>query len=224
VESALIDFVINLLAALVGALGTYVTVRLKRQVRQRALDRAVRLFFGFPGRVVIVHSAVRDETPEGHFYSYPATDTRAAQTLAKLFESIGLRTERDFIIHPDRSDRQLSIGELSRCNIVLLCGPARNGIFAMFAAVLPMRYSMEVGDDGRNVLVDRLLEQRLRSSRQLSVHSGLLHDYGLVASLPSPYNPSRRLVILAGIHRRRYGWRGGVRRRPEQPPGGQRPS
>ena len=39
------------------------------------------------------------------------------------------------------------------------------------------------------------------ASRELSQPTGGGDfDYGLIASLPSPFNPSRRLIILAGIH------------------------
>ncbi|BCB91032.1 hypothetical protein Psuf_083450 [Phytohabitans suffuscus] len=114
---------------------------------------------------------------------------------------MGLREGQDFTIHPDRPDRQLPLDELSGLNVILLCGPARNAIFDKVAAILPMRYSMTVGNDGRNVLMDRRREQRMLSSRQAGDSAmGPAHDWGLVASLPSPFNLGKRLVVLAGVH------------------------
>src|SRR5688572_7715042 len=84
VALALSDIINNLVAALLGAAAMYVAVRLRQTVRQQALDRAVRLFFGLPGHSIIIHSAILDKSEGLPTYSYPATDTRAARTLAKL--------------------------------------------------------------------------------------------------------------------------------------------
>jgi hypothetical protein len=201
--SALTNIIYNLVAALLGAAATYLGVRVKQTVRQQALDRTVRLFFGLPGHVVIIHSAIADRSDGNGVvsYSYPATDTRAARTLTTLFESVGLREGRDFTIRPDRPDRALPVDKLSDLNIVLLCGPARNGVFEKVAATLPMRYSMTVTNDRKNKLVDQRREQELRSSREINADpNGPAYDCALVASLPNPNNHSKRIVILAGIH------------------------
>lgn len=197
----MIDMITNLVAALLGGIATYLAVRLKNKARQRALDRAVRRFFGFPGKVVIVHSAILDTSEGVSSYSYPATDTRAARTLTRLFESAGLREGRDFTVHADRADRSLPEDKLSEMNLILLCGPARNSVFDKLSAILSMRYSMAVGTDGKNVLKDGDREETLRSSREKDdTPNGPGYDWGLIASLPRLNNPSKRIVILAGIH------------------------
>jgi hypothetical protein len=55
--------------------------------------------------------------------------------------------------------------------------------------------------DGSNILTDTLTGTRLSSSRQLRGSVGPIgHDFAVIASLPNPRNPARRIVILAGIH------------------------
>jgi hypothetical protein len=200
VEAELHEVANNLVAALVGAVVMYLSVQIRQKIHQHAFGRAVRLFFGTPGKIIIIHSAILDTSDGPPSYNYPATDARAARTLVALFKSVGLREGVDFTVHPDRSDRQLPLDKLWDFNIVLLCGPARNTIFAKVAELLPMRYAMTVGSDGGNALVDRSRRQQLQSSRQRNKPTASPYDYGLVASLPNPNNPSRRLVILAGIH------------------------
>lgn len=119
-----------------------------------------------------------------------------------LFESAGLREGQDLTVYPYRPDRGLLPVNLSETNIVLLCGPARNNAYEKITAgAQPMRYSRTVGSDEKNVLKDGHRNQQLLASREsLDASSGSAYDYGLVASLPSPYNSSKRLVILAGIH------------------------
>src|SRR6202035_4294334 len=55
---------------------------------------------------------------------------------------------------------------------------------------------------GSNVLRDTLRGgQPLLASRELPLPASEGDfDYGLLASLPNPYNQSRRVVLLAGIH------------------------
>ncbi len=207
--SALTNIAYNLVAALLGAVATYLVVRMKQKIRQHAMGREVRLFFGFSGPVVVIHSAIPDASDNDISatkvvtYSYPATDTRAARVLTTLFESVGLREGTDFTIHPDRPDRVLpKKDKLSDLNIVLLCGPARNSVFEKVATTLPMRYSMTTVIDENNVrknkLTDQLREENMTSSRERP--NGTVYDYALVASIPNPDNHSKRIVILAGIH------------------------
>lgn len=199
--SALMDIADNLAAAVIGALAMYLAVWAKQRVRQRAVDRAVRRFFGFPGPTIVVHSAIVKKADGIKLYSYPATDIRAARTLSRFLESVGLREGTHFTIHPDRSEQGLPVDQLSKLNVVLLCGPARNEIFAKVAEVLTMRYWMTLDDEGRNLLRDHRREEWVKSSRDKGGdENGKAYDFGLIASLPNPYNSSRRLVILAGIH------------------------
>ncbi len=195
--SDLKDLVINLLAALIGAALGYAAGHIRRKLKERSLDKAVRRFFGLPGRVLIVHSAVFDAPQDA--WNYPATDTKAARRLARLFESVGLREGVNFTIAPDRNIRD---GDFWKQNLVLLCGPVRNEIFKRVSPLQSaLRYTMFASADGaRNVLTDLRREQQLCSSRETGgeVNSG--YDWGLVSSFVNPRDPSYRIVLLAGIH------------------------
>ena len=194
------DVLIGLASSLLTFLCTVAGVWARRKIREKATHRAVREFFGLPGAILVVHSAIFDADEQA--FNYPATDTRAARALAQLFESVGLREGVDFTVHPDR---RVPLDDSTwSCNLVLLCGPARNAVLAEIGPALSMRYTMTaetVGGRCRNVLTDHRRNERLRSSREGRTDippSG--YDWGLVASLPNPRNPARRVVILAGIH------------------------
>ncbi len=197
-NSAPRDIAIALIAALIGAAASQLWSYVQHKVREKSLNRSVRAFFGPPGKILVVHSAVFDAPEQA--YNYPATDTRAARALAKLFESVGLREGPDFAILPDRSVR--IDDALWANNLVLLCGPARNKVFEHVAPLCAAaRYSMTVTQDRRNVLTDNKRRQQLRSSREVGAedpNSGF--DFGLISSLPSPQGAAKRVVLLAGIH------------------------
>jgi hypothetical protein len=191
---------INLVSMGIGAALGYGARYVREKSRERVLRGAVRDFFGTPpGHIMVIHSAIFDVEDEA--YNYPATDTRAARALAKLFESLHLREGVDFSIRPDR---EVTVDEnLWKNNLVLVCGPARNSVLKQLLPTLPtMRYIMTVDVDGRsNILKDNRREVRLFSSRELQRGGGEGEfDCGLVASLPNSHNLSRKVVLLAGIH------------------------
>jgi hypothetical protein len=196
VEFPLVDILVNLGCTAFGAGAGAGVVRARRWLRERARDAAVKEFFGLPGKVIIVHSAVFD--PPEQAWNYPATDTKAARALATVLESSGMREGVDFSVMPDR---RVTIDDaLWRNNLVLLCGPARNAVLEHLAPALSMRYTMSVDDAGRNVLTDRDRDSRMLSSREAGSSNSGHYDFGLIASLPSPRQPQRRVVLLAGIH------------------------
>ncbi|GIF48952.1 hypothetical protein DFJ67_2656 [Asanoa ferruginea] len=185
-------------SAVCGAAATVGAVGLRRWFRKRARVAAVKEFFGLPGKVLIVHSAVFD--PPEQAWNYPATDTKAARALATILEASGMREGVDFSVLPDR--RVDIDDELWRNNLVLLCGPARNAVLAHLTPSLSMsmRYTMTVDDEQENVLTDHERETRMLSSREAGAGTIGNYDYGLIASLPNPRQPQRRVVLLAGIH------------------------
>jgi hypothetical protein len=207
-ESTVYQVLLNLVAAAIGWLASITFNALKRQrIRNRRL-RAFCDFFGSSGHLLVIHSAVLDAPTSNAVgvpmdypvYNYPATDIRATRLLARLFESVGLKEGIGFTVLPDI--RVKADGALWNSDIVLLCGPARNHVFRDLCPVIQMRYIMEVDAQGSNVLRDTLRgRQQLLASRELpQPTSEGDFDYGLLASLPNPYNQSRRVVILAGIH------------------------
>ena len=199
---------LNLVAAAIGWLASVAFNALKRQrIRSRQM-RAFCDFFGSSRHLVVIHSAVLDDpspnsaglSVDHPVYNYPATDIRATRLLGQLFESVGLKEGKDFAILPDI--RVKADASLWESDIVLLCGPARNHVFRSLCPVIRMRYTMEVDAVGSNVLRDTLRGgQQLLASRELPLPASEGDfDYGLLASLPNPYNQSRRVVLLAGIH------------------------
>jgi hypothetical protein len=206
--STLSQLSLNLLAAAIGWLAAITFAALRRQWRQGLRVRAFRAFFGTSGQLLVIHSAVLDElspdnNPSGgehSVYNYPATDIRACRFLVRLFESVGLKEGADFNILPDikvKTDRTLWDKDL-----VLLCGPARNHVMRGLSSAIRMRYTMEVDQNGHNILKDTHRPgPPMLASRELTqpTDDGDF-DYGLIASLPNPNNYNRKLVILAGIH------------------------
>jgi hypothetical protein len=191
---------INLISAALGALLVVAYRQLRERNRRRGFSRAMSEFFGpFEHKFTIVHSAIFDA--EDRAFNYPATDTRAARALTKLFESLGLREGVDFNVCPDRqAEKQPDLWDR---NLVLLCGPARNNILRATLPRLEMRYRMDVAPDTRrNILTDTVANVQLKSSRELApeTESTSGYDFGLVASAPSSHNAARRIVVLAGIH------------------------
>ncbi|WP_157978288.1 MULTISPECIES: hypothetical protein [Nocardia] len=191
------DVLANLVAASVGIILANAAGWFTRQRNERKLGKSFREFFGSAGPYMIVHSAIFDAPEQA--YNYPATDTHAARALATLFESLGLKEGAEFSIHPDR--RVSSNDDLWNNNLVLVCGPARNSVLRQISERIEMRYSITAENDD-NILVDSFRNPgRLRSSREAppgEVNGNF--DYGLIASISSPRNPARKLVILAGIH------------------------
>ena len=207
-NSAVYSVSLNLLSAVIGWLAAVGFAALRRQRRRTRRVRAFRDFFGTSGHLLVIHSAVLDElstdndaSAVGHsVYNYPATDIRATRFLARLFESVGLKEGVDFSILPDIKVKNYQ--DLWGKDLVLLCGPARNGVMRDLSSAIRMRYMMEVGENGSNVLRDMHRGgQQMLASRELTrpTNDGNF-DYGLLASLPNPNNHSRRLVILAGVH------------------------
>jgi hypothetical protein len=207
-NSTVYSLSLNLLAAVIGWLAAVGFAALRRLWQRRRRVRAFRDFFGTSGHLLVIHSAVLDELSADNYisgagnsvYNYPATDIRATRFLVRLFESVGLEEGADFNISPDirvKTDHTLWDNDL-----VLLCGPARNRVLRDLTPAIRMRYAMEVGQSGSNILRDMLRGgQQMLASRELPqpTDDGDF-DYGLVASLPNPNNHSRQLVILAGIH------------------------
>lgn len=207
-ESTAYQVLINLVAAAIGWLASIACAALKRQWIRSRRRNAFSDFFGSSDHLLVIHSAVLDEPTSNSagvpvdypVYNYPATDIRATRFLARLFESVGLKEGDGFTILPDI--RVKIDGSLWDNDIVLLCGPARNHVFRALGPDIRARYIMEVDANGSNVLKDTLRSgQQLFASRELpQPTSEGDFDYGLLASLPNPRNPSRRVVILAGIH------------------------
>lgn len=194
-----------------AAVAWLVSIGFNKFKQKRAHSRRFRAFcdfFGSSDHLLVIHSAVLDGPTANAVgvpvdypvYNYPATDIRATRLLVGLFESVGLKEGNGFTILPDI--RVKTDNALWDSDIVLLCGPARNHVFRDLCPVIRMRYTMEVDTGGFNVLRDTLRGgQQLLASRELpQPTSEGDFDYGLLASLPNPHNPSRRVVILAGIH------------------------
>ncbi|MFH9554165.1 hypothetical protein ACIBAH_30880 [Streptomyces sp. NPDC051445] len=199
------DLSINLLATGLGAAMAHSAQRARAKIRKQATRKRIGEFFGRAGeKILVVHSSIYDE-PE-RAYNYPATDTRSARILAQFFEESNLREGVDFTIVPDRGVVSESL--LRENNVVALCGPARNSCYRRLVSTpSSMRYDMAENPNpgGRgNLLRDNLRNTRIYSSRQEAAERGVAEDshfdYGLVASLPNLRNPSKRLVLLAGIH------------------------
>lgn len=207
-ESTVYQVLLNLVAAAIGWLASIAFNALKRQRTRSRRFRSFCDIFGSSGHLLVIHSAVLDKPsanvvgmPAGYqVYNYPATDIRATRLLVRLFESVGLKEGNGFTILPDI--RVKVDNTLWDSDIVLLCGPARNHVFRNLCPVIKMRYAMEVDSQESNILRDTLRGgQQLLASRELSQPTSEGDfDYGLLASLPNPYNQSRRVVILAGIH------------------------
>jgi hypothetical protein len=208
VESTVYQVLLNLVAAAIGWAASIAFAAIKRQWIRSRRRNAFCDFFGSSGHLLVIHSAVLDgpssnstDAPVDYpVYNYPATDIKATRLLVRLFESVGLSEGCKFTILPDI--RVKIDDSLWNNDIVLLCGPARNHVFRELCPVIRMRYTMEIDSHGSNVLRDTIRGgQPLLASRELPqpVSDGDF-DYGLLASLPNPYNQSRRLVILAGIH------------------------
>jgi hypothetical protein len=208
VESTVYQVLLDLVAAAIGWMASVAFAAIKRQWIHSRRRNAFCDFFGSSGHLVVIHSAVLDEPSSNSagvsagypVYNYPATDIRATRLLVRLFESVGLKEGNGFTILPDI--RVKIDDSLWDNDIVLLCGPARNHVFRELCPVIKMRYTMEVDVHGANVLRDTLRGgQQLLASRELTQPTSEGDfDYGLLASLPNPYNQSRRLVVLAGIH------------------------
>jgi hypothetical protein len=204
-SSAVYAVSLNLVAAVIGWLAAVGFAALRQRWRRGRRVRAFHDFFGASGQLLVIHSAVLDKPSSGSdvdypIYNYPATDIRATRFLARLFESVGLKEGLNFNILPDikvKRDHNLWDKDL-----VLLCGPARNHVARDLGPALRMRYTMELDQDGSNVLKDTLRGgQQMLTSRELAQPtSNENFDYGIVASLPNPNNHSRQLVILAGVH------------------------
>jgi hypothetical protein len=207
-ESTVYQVLLNLVAAAIGWLASIAFNVLKRQRIRSRRFLAFCDIFGSSGHLLVIHSAVLDKpgpnavgaVPSYPVYNYPSTDIRATRLLVRLFESVGLKEGSGFTILPDI--RVKVDNSLWNNDIVLLCGPARNHVFRDLCPVIRMRYTMEVDPQGSNVLRDTLRGgQQLLASRELTQPTSEGDfDYGLLASLPNPYNQSRRVVILAGIH------------------------
>lgn len=204
-SSDLKDLSINLLAGLIGVCVGFLFGYVKKKYREKSLNKAFCAFFGEGRRFLIIHSAIFDEDESA--WNYPATDTKAARRLARMFESVGLREGKDFDIAPARwvKDNDNDKYSLTGKNLVLLCGPVRNEIFRRFMPnERTLAYSMVVERDDKgkeiNVLKDQFGNQ-FRSSRQAGPGvNGEEFDWAIVSSFPSPRDSSLRIVLLAGVH------------------------
>lgn len=202
-SSDLHDLLINLAAWGIGlGLGLGYTY-FKRRYDRRSLKKSIREFFGQGKNFLIIHSAINDNGE----WNYPATDTKAARRLATMFEAAGLREGEHFHIGPAKwvNDPLHPAFRLEANNLVLLCGPARNGIFRRFvSAESGHKYYMTFDETDPNKTINVLMDRtgtRFRSSREGSPRTnGEHYDQALVSSFPNPGDASFRVVLLAGIH------------------------
>ena len=201
----------NLIAALIGALFGYLAKTGWDKYKKVRRSKTIIDFFKVTqSHTLIIHSAIFDETRQAYSYAY--CDSKVARIITSLFESVGQKEGEEFTIVPD-VDLLLADGTIDPTimnkNLVLICSPKRNRIAKHILSKSPkLRYQMEVDETkGEIVLFDELRQTLLISSQDLQISDKQLHkpildgyDYGLIASMPNPFNLSRNIVLLAGIH------------------------
>lgn len=201
----------NVIAALVGAVFGYLAKMAWDKFKKARRSKTIIEFFNITqSHTLVIHSAILDETRQA--YAFPYCDTRVSRIIASLFESIGKKEGIDFTIVPD-VDLLLADGSIEPTimdkNLVLICAPKRNRIAKHILSKSPkLRYQIETDETtGQNVFFDELRQTFLISSQdvkypekqnQMPVLDG--YDYGLIASMPNPFNLSKNVVIFAGIH------------------------
>ena len=208
-----LEFVLLLFVSLVGYSARVAQEQFRAWWQRRTLGQ----FFGLPdATVTIVHGAIYDR--ERQALNYAAADPRSARAIASLFNRFHMREGKDFEIVSEADPREdqegkevevLSNSDVSQYeglwdrNVVLIGGPRRNPVLdSVLPHLTALPFEMKFDRTTRQTLLtDVHRHQQLKGSRDNPEHkNGGTYDYGLIASVPNPRNPMRRLVIVAGIH------------------------
>ena len=178
-------------------------------------DRLILRLLGFPkGKVLIIHSALFDETRDS--YNYPSCDMISARRIANLLESVSKKEGIDFTIIPEANyltPQGFVNPEVLKYNLILLGGPKRNKVTGeVLENSAKMRYEMSQDATGQNHIYDSITKHSLISSRDKletvdnSIEikrfddEGAGYDYGLIMSMPNPLHRDRGVLLVAGIH------------------------
>ncbi len=193
--------VAHLVAGGVGYSARYAQEILRARKRRRNIES----LFGLTGRhVYVVHSAIFDEQRQA--FNFPSCDSGASRIVAHLLEETGRVETRDFEILPveEFEARAGRIDTGPEAVVIAICGPKRNRVVADVLAAAPrMRYQVRVDSVGRSTLRDEEVGSDIAGSANVSTdHTGLIGpgtDFGLVVSMPNPFNAAHRITVIAGL-------------------------
>jgi len=173
------------------------------RLRRRHANRGIAQLMGpGPAPVVVVGSSILDEKRSD--YLWPACDWRAAMRVGDLLRSIGeeegegfsFQADNQFVTVSDPAPEDVSRAAKGK-NLVLLGGPKHNSITRMVLetakAYLRYQYRQDT-EDGPWYLYDTVVAGRIELEEDDEA------DRGLLVSLPSPFDPDRRVLVLAGVH------------------------
>jgi hypothetical protein len=188
---------------LAGGVGYSLRLIQERWRRRRAMRNIESLFGLTDKHVYVVHSAIFDQQRQA--FNFPSSDTRASRVVAQLLEKTGRSEFKDFeIVSAEEFERARgSIETGPDVDVIAICGPKRNPIVAsVLRKAPPLRYRLQVGEDGRSVLIDQELDTIISGSANVGsdmVLKGPGTDFGIIQAMPNPFNVNRHVTILAGL-------------------------
>ena len=101
------------------------------------------------------------------------------------------------VLHPSQ------VYERKTQNLILIGGKDTNSLTSLIAPRIGCQLESLIDSKGHNVIRDLKLDQDYQVTREAKsdAEGGILRrDYGILACGTNPYNPERKVILLAGAH------------------------
>lgn len=195
------DVLINLIAAAVWVALGAIAARAATFLRDRLPTRSI-LRLDARKSLFIVTNSVESRNPE---IGGPVTGIGALQAVGLAREAIARSYPRLLL----RTRVVFSVGlpaEALQSNLICIGGRKYNQITSLFEHYFEPRFDFQANNQGkigvrsastviRDTITDKVYEPELdRSGNDYQI------DYGVITSLPNPFNPRARVILLAGAH------------------------
>ena len=196
----LVGFALSIIGALVGA---HVQRRLDNTVAQRPLNQLL----NFGDDAILFVFPHRDEVPEALL---PRTSTEDFLAMNNFISALlQINWNKNVAV---RDTRHVSAEDRKR-NLIVICSPKSNSLAGVLQAELiaagkaPFRFNRK--DSGEWTICDDTVrdspsfeQERLYRAQgilQRDMAEQTFTDYAIVSKVTNPWNPSNRIVWLAGI-------------------------
>ena len=129
----------------------------------------------------------------GHDTTFPTLyegDAEAAGTVSAYLRGVGLRGIETRIIRASTFSRVRD----AHSDLVVIGGSRANALYKEIDRRVSMPYEFKLGRDRADMV--RRADGRVFA--QEVVHAKTLRDFAAISFLPSPFDPDRRIVVLAG--------------------------
>lgn len=181
-------FVLPILHILIGfvfgIILTFVKSKLPSKLRWNLRDYADTKFIIATSISIKTNTYIKQATGLGQVYAI-------GRLLSSFFKAYSAKKDPQIYFSENTNENDL------KSNLVVIGGVKHNSISKSILEKCPNLPYTQVTQDNIDIIIDRRRHQSIYGLLEEGV---LKDDFGLIISIPNPYNPDRRALIFLSVH------------------------